>query len=104
MDNNLRVASLTLVVATAAIVGGCSSEQYSRMCRTTESPHAQVFLCQQYYASDEGQMHLKQRKKEERERANVFDNCMIDAKSGKTNRTKTDCVEFANELIPQGSY
>ena len=33
------------------IVVGCSSEGYSRMCRTTDSPYTQVFACQAYYAS-----------------------------------------------------
>lgn len=102
MNEKLRLIPCALVLAITSIVDGCSSENYSRMCRTTDSPYTQVFACQPYYASDEGQWFLKQREKREAEWAKVYDSCMHEAKSYWIRRTKADCVDLANKLVPQG--
>lgn len=74
------------------------------MCRTTESPYTQVLVCQPYYATDEGQWFLKEREKRDAEWAKTFDRCMSDEKYiyKETRRTKQDCVDLANELVPRG--
>lgn len=71
------------------------------MCRTTESLYAKVFLCQPYYASDEGEWFVKQRKMKELEWGRIFENCMHDVNTIRTSLTKTDCEYIANKIVRQ---